>query len=128
MTGPAPAGPDWTPQPALKSALLGLCPRCGAPGLFKSIASFAYRCRRCDLDFQCFNVGDGAAPFLIFLVGAVVIGLAMWLELSRAPPWWVHVVLWVPLTIVLTVALLRVAKGLLVAFEFRNDAGPGRLQ
>jgi len=118
----------WAPQPALKTALLGLCPRCGARGMFRGPASFAGTCTQCGLDYQSFDVGDAAAPFLIFLVGAVVIGLAIWLELSRSPPWWLHVLLWVPLTFGLTLALLRVAKGLLLTYEFRNDAGPGRLQ
>ncbi len=116
----------WLPQPALKTAILGLCPRCGARGMFRRIASFASKCTRCGLDYQRFDVGDAAAPFLIFLVGAVVIILAIWLELTRSPPWWVHVLLWVPLTLGLTIALLRVAKGLLLTYEFRHDAGQGR--
>jgi uncharacterized protein (DUF983 family) len=35
----------------------------------------------------------------------------------------VHVLLWTPLTIGLTIALQRIAKGLLVALEFRGSAG-----
>jgi len=112
----------------LRGAIEGRCPRCGAKGLFAGVASFAPKCRQCGLDFAAFNVGDGAAPFLIFIVGAIVIVLAVWLELSRSPPWWVHVLLWVPLTIVLTLGFLRVAKGMLLGFEYRNDAGPGRLE
>lgn len=42
-----------------------------------------------------------------------------------APPWWVHVLLWTPLTIGLTLVLLRVAKGLLVALEYRGDSSGG---
>ena len=118
----------WAPQSAYKTAILGLCPRCGARGMFRGPASFAERCGTCGLDYQSFDVGDAAAPFLIFLVGTVVIVLAIWLELSRSPPWWVHALLWVPLTFGLTLALLRFAKGLLLTYEFRNDAGPGQLQ
>lgn len=118
----------WAPQPALKTAVLGLCPRCGMPGMFHHIASFANRCRACDLDYQSFDVGDAAAPFLIFIVGTLVIGLAIWLELSRSPPWWLHVLLWVPLTLTLTIVLVRIAKGLLLTYEFRHDARLGRLE
>ena len=114
-------------QPALRGAVLGLCPRCGARGLFRGVASFAPLCLACGLDYAAFDVGDAAAPFLIFLVGAVVVVGAIWLELSRSPPWWVHVVLWVPLTVGLTLALLRVAKGILLALEYKNDAGLGKL-
>ncbi len=118
--------PGWTPQPVFKSALLGLCPRCGARGMFMSIIRFTPKCPACGLDYDSFDVGDAAAPFLIFLVGAVVVCLAIWLELSRSPPWWLHVILWVPLTLALTVLLLRIAKGMLLVLEFRNDARLGR--
>lgn len=74
-----------------------------------------------------FNVGDGAASFLILIVGAIVTGLAMWLELTRSPPWYVHVALWLPLTLALSLGLMRVAKGLLLSIEFRNGAREGRL-
>jgi uncharacterized protein (DUF983 family) len=103
-------------------ALRGACPRCGKGKLFDGIVTFAPRCTTCGLDFARFNVGDGAAAFLIFFVGVIVIGLAMWLELSRSPPWWVHALLWVPLTLALTLAFLRVAKTLLLTLEYRHDA------
>ena len=113
-------------QPALRGAILGRCPRCGAPTMFHRIASFRDRCAACGLDYTSFDVGDAAAPFLIFLVGAVVVVGAIWLELSRSPPWWVHVVVWVPLTVGLTLALLRIAKGVLLALEYKTDARLGQ--
>lgn len=113
-------------QPAFRGALFGLCPRCGAATLFTRVASFRARCAKCSLDYTTFDVGDAAAPFLIFLVGTVVVVGAIWLELTRSPPWWVHVVLWVPLTIGLTLLLLRIAKGMLLALEYKNDARLGR--
>lgn len=107
-------------------ALAGRCPRCGKGRLFSSVIGFAPRCTACGLDFSAFNVGDGAASFLILIVGAIVTGLAMWLELSVSPPWYVHAALWLPLTLLLSVALMRVAKALLLAIEFRQSAGEGR--
>ena len=94
--------------------------------MFHRVASFRDRCERCGLDYGAFDVGDAAAPFLIFLVGAVVVVGAIWLELAESPPWWVHVVVWVPLTVGLTTVLLRIAKGILLALEYKNDAGLGR--
>ena len=106
----------------------GLCPRCGNRTLFAGLATFAPKCRACGLDFAAFNVGDGPAAFLIFIVGGLVVGLAMAVELGLSPPWWVHVLLWLPLTILLTVGLLRVAKGLMLALESRNRAREGRIR
>jgi uncharacterized protein (DUF983 family) len=108
-------------------ALAGRCPRCGKGRLFAGVISFAGRCDTCELDYTAFNVGDGAASFLILIIGAIVTGLAMWLELSVSPPWYVHAALWLPLTLVLTIGLLRIAKGLLLGLEYRHSARQGRL-
>ena len=106
-----------------RAGLFGLCPRCGARTLFDGVASFAPRCRFCGLDFSAFNVGDGPAAFLTLIIGAVVTGLALWLELAAEPPFWVHVILWVPLTAAAVIAGLRAGKGALLAAEFRRRAG-----
>jgi len=88
---------------------------------------FSDRCPRCGLDYGSFNVGDGAAAFLILIVGAVVSLLAILVELRWEPPFLVHLILWLPLTLGLTVVLMRFAKGLLLALEFRNAAREGRI-
>ena len=123
---PPSAAPYMAPSP-LDAAIRGLCPRCGASGLFDGVLRFATRCRACDLDYASFNVGDGAAAFLILIVGAVVSLLAILLELKGSPPWWLHLILWVPLTLFLTVGSLRIAKGLLLALEYKNEAREGRI-
>ncbi|WP_129792361.1 DUF983 domain-containing protein [Sphingosinicella sp. CPCC 101087] len=112
----------------LATALRGGCPRCGNSGLFAGLVTFAPRCRACGLDFQSFNVGDGPAAFLIFIVGGIVVALAILTELSASPPWWIHVLLWLPLTIVLTLSLLRLSKAALLALEYRHRAREGRIK
>jgi uncharacterized protein (DUF983 family) len=105
----------------------GLCPRCAAPTLFHGFVAFADRCSACDLDFTQFNVGDGPAAFLTTGIGTIITILAIWLELAVGPPWWVHVALWLPLTVAGVVGSLRIAKGVLLALEFRNAAREGRI-
>ena len=115
-------------EPApVQVAIRGLCPRCANRTLFAGLATFAPRCRACGLDFASFNVGDGPAAFLILIVGALVVGLAAALELGASPPWWVHALLWVPLTTVLVIGCLRIAKGALLALEYRHRAREGRI-
>jgi len=114
-------------QPAIgEAALFGLCPRCGAKTLFGGVTSFAPRCSAFALDFSKFNVGDGPAAFLTMIVGGLIVALALWLQLSFEPPWWVHVILWVPLTIAGVIGGLRLAKGWLLASEYRQRAGEHR--
>ena len=119
------AGSRGEPDP-LASALRGRCPRCGVPGLFVGPVKFAERCRGCALDFESFNVGDGPAAFLIFLVGGLVTGGAIWLELAASPPYWLHLV-WVPVAALLTVGGLRLGKAWLIAQEYRHRAREGRI-
>jgi uncharacterized protein (DUF983 family) len=121
------APPGSAPVGLARVALAGRCPSCGNGRLFAGVIGFAPRCDVCGLDYASFNVGDGAASFLILIIGAIVTGLAMWLELSVAPPWYVHAALWLPLTLMLTLGLLRVAKALLLALEYRHSAREGRL-
>jgi uncharacterized protein (DUF983 family) len=121
--------PSGTPetdkgQPRIsEAALFGLCPNCGARTLFGGLTKFADHCRACALDFTKFNVGDGPASFLILIVGAIVVGLAIWLQLSFAPPFWVHALLWIPLITGMVIYGLRMAKAALAYAEFSNHAG-----
>jgi uncharacterized protein (DUF983 family) len=112
----------------VQAALAGRCPRCGAGTLFDGPIRFAPRCRGCGLDFASFNVGDGPAAFLILLVGALIAGLAIALELAAEPPVWVHVVLWPPVTLALVLGSLRLAKAALLALEYRHRAREGEIR
>lgn len=116
-------------QPGLiQAALLALCPQCGAKGLFDGLTKFAPRCQSCGLDYSGFNVGDGPAAFLTFLIGGLITGLAIWLELAWHPPFWLHAVLWIPLTSLAVIWGLRAGKAALLAAEFQRQAGEGRFK
>ena len=104
----------------------GQCPRCRARTLFAGAISFAPRCRSCGLDVSGFNVGDGPAAFLTLIIGALVSALAIWLQLAAEPPFWVHIVLWLPLTTFAVIAGLRYGKAKLLAAEYRRKAGEAR--
>ena len=113
---------------SFEAALFGLCPRCGAKGLFAGLTRFADRCPSCGLDYGQFNVGDGPAAFLTLIIGGVVATLAILLELKVQPPFWVHAVLWIPTTAAAVVYGLRAAKAWLLGAEFRRNAGEGKLK
>lgn len=114
-------------EPTLAAAAFrGLCPRCGAKTLFAGLARFAERCASCDLDFTQFNVGDGPAAFLTLILGTLLVTAAIALELAVQPPFWVHLVIWLPVTLAGTIASLRIAKAWLLAAEYRNNAREGR--
>lgn len=122
--------PEARPQAAgpapVAVALKGLCPRCGATGLFAGWVKFADSCRACGLDFARFNVGDGPAAFLILILGGLLVALAILVELNFHPPFWLHLLIWTPLTAVAVIGSLRVSKAALLALEYRNKAREAR--
>ena len=78
------------------------------------------------MDFASFNVGDGPAAFLILIVGAILTVAAVVTDQVASPRWWVHLV-WLPVGLALTVGGLRLAKGWLIAQEYRHRAAEGRI-
>jgi uncharacterized protein (DUF983 family) len=120
------AGQPAGEKSSLHAALAGDCPRCGAHTLFAGWVRFAPKCRSCALDFDGFNVGDGPAAFLIFIVGTIVVVSALVVDGMFSPPWWVHLV-WIPVTTALTVGGLRLSKAWLLAQEHKHRAREGRI-
>ena len=112
--------------PVWRAALFGLCPECCAPTLFDGPVKFRAKCDSCGLDYGRYNVGDGPAAFLTLIIGALLIAVALTLDAVVRPPFWVHVVLWVPLTAAAVVYGLRVGKGALMASEHQRQAAEGR--
>src|SRR3546814_291497 len=112
--------------PVWRAALFGLCPECGAPTLFDGPVKFRPKCDSCGLDYGRYNVGDGPAAFLTLIIGALLIAVALTLDAVVRPLFWVHVVLWVPLTAAAVVYGLRVGKGALLASEHQRQAAEGR--
>lgn len=120
---------DKKGQPGLvPAALLGLCPECGAKTLFDGPVTFAEKCDNCGLDYSTFNVGDGPAALLTMFIGAFIIVMAISLDIAVRPPFWVHVIIWLPLTAAMVVVSLRFAKGALLIAEHRNKAREGQLE
>ncbi|HMO29175.1 DUF983 domain-containing protein [Enterovirga sp.] len=119
---------DRSPPPALPTGLACRCPRCGRGRLFGGFLTLRPSCEVCGLDFAFADSGDGPAFFVMSLVGFVVVLCAMIVEFSYEPPLWLHALLWIPLTLGLSLILVRPAKGLLIALQYRHKAEQGRLK
>ncbi len=114
------AGPGTSPVPPLSAGLRCRCPRCGRGKLYDGLLAIAERCAECDLDFAPHDSGDGPAVFVIFILGAVVIPFVFAFERLVEPPLWAHMIVWPPVVIALSIALLRPMKATLVAIHYRN--------
>jgi uncharacterized protein (DUF983 family) len=63
--------------------------------------------------------GDGAAVFLIFILGAAIIPLAIWISNSVDLPLWLQGAFWSIVILGLTIGMLRPAKALVLALNYR---------
>lgn len=87
---------SFPPLSPFSAGLRCRCPRCGVGRLFGGYLTVASRCGHCDLDLAAIDSGDGPAVFVIFIVGPIVTGLALWTEVTYSSPIWLHMVLWLP--------------------------------
>ncbi|MDB5409167.1 MAG: hypothetical protein JWL84_4079 [Rhodospirillales bacterium] len=124
MTGGVTGGGDrsYPPVSPLVAGLTLRCPRCGEGKIFDGILTVAPRCSVCGLDISAQDAGDGPAVFVTLILGAVVVLLAIVVEISFAPPIWVHVVLWGPTILGGSILLLRPLKAGLIALQYRHLA------
>ncbi|WP_284178345.1 DUF983 domain-containing protein [Rhabdaerophilum sp. SD176] len=117
-------GPEADP---VSAGLAGRCPRCGEGRLFDGFLRVAPSCRSCGLDYRFADSGDGPAVFVILISGFLVVGLLLWTEIRYEPPIWVHLVIFLPMTLILCLGMLRPLKGVMIALQYRNRAEEGRL-
>lgn len=117
----------YPPVNPISAGLKARCPRCGTGRLFDGYIGIAKGCTNCGLDYSFIDSGDGPVPFVILIIGFIVVGLALWTDVSYNPPLWLHFALWVPLAIVLSLFALRWSKGILIALQFANKAAEGQL-
>lgn len=64
--------------------------------------------------------------FVILIVGAIVAGGALLLEIAYQPPYWVHALIWGPALLILSLAFLRPLKAALIVLQYKHRAEEGR--
>ena len=107
----------------LSAGLRCTCPRCGEGDLFSGYLKVAPVCENCGLDLKFADSGDGPAVFVIFAVAPIVIILAFIVEAVFHPAPWMHLVLWIPTIILLSLWFLRPFKALMIALQYQRQAG-----
>jgi uncharacterized protein (DUF983 family) len=117
-----PAGTRSTGErPILRSLLRGAwftCPACGNGAMFRRYLKVSDHCPACSEALHHHRAGDAPPYFTIVIVGHVVVGLLLAVEMAYRPPLWVHAAMWLPLTVLLALLLLPVIKGALVGLQW----------
>jgi len=110
----------------LLAGLTGHCPHCGKGPLFAGFLKVAPACSVCSYDLSKADSGDGPAVFVILIGGFFVAFADLYTEITLHPPIWVHLVVFLPLTILVCGGLLRPMKGIMLAAQFMNKASESR--
>jgi uncharacterized protein (DUF983 family) len=106
--------PPWPLPPlgtALRRGLAGRCPVCGAGRLFAGFLRPAQQCERCAVPLGLARADDAPPYFTILIVGHIVIPAMLIMQKLGDPPPWLLSAIFVPLTLVLAIGLIRPIKG-----------------
>ena len=117
----------YPPIEPISAGMRGCCPRCGQGKLFVGYSKVAPRCMNCGLDYSFADSGDGPVVFVILIVGFLVVGTALWMQVSLEAPVWLTLLLTVPVAIGLSLWLMRALKGVLITLQYANKAKPGEI-
>ncbi len=110
------------------SSLKGLCPRCGNGKLFSGFLSVPPKCNSCELDYKFADAGDGPAVFVILIAGFLILFSVLYVQIVYDPPTWIIMAIFLPLTVVICLGMLRPLKGLAIGLQYRNKAEQGQLK
>ena len=96
----------------------GRCPRCGEGRLFRAFLKVDDRCSVCGLDFTPHRADDLPAYLVIVIVGHIVVPTALLIETDYSPPVALQLAIYLPLTALMSLALLQPVKGAVVGLQW----------
>ena len=99
------------------------CPRCGRGSLLAGYIKMRERCSACGLDFEPCRADDAPAYFTILIVGHIVVPGLLLMERALHPETSLQMEIWLPATLVLTLALLPFVKGATIAAIWASKQG-----
>jgi uncharacterized protein (DUF983 family) len=94
------------------------CPNCGRGHLFCRFLKVADRCEACGEDYTPQRADDFPAYLVIVVVGHIVVPALLAVEIAYAPPAWVQLAIWLPVTLFGALGLLQPTKGAIVALQW----------
>lgn len=107
----------------IKRGLRLRCPACGKGKLYSGFLQVADSCSHCGLELKKHDAADGPAYVVMSLMSIKVVVLALILEFTAEPPVWLHILIWVPFTILGSLILLRFTKSLFIAIQYHHKIG-----
>lgn len=118
---------QWAPLSPYSTGVRGRCPRCGQGHIFEGFLKMRPSCEVCGLDYSFADPADGPAFFVICFACVPSVALAVWIELTFQPPFWVHILTSLPFMLLTCIPPLRPLKGWLVASQYFYKAEQGKI-
>ena len=106
----------------MRRGATGHCPNCGAGRAFAGYLAISRTCANCNHALGAYRADDAPPYFTIFAVGHIIVPLMLLLERSAAPAMWIHMAIWLPLTLALSLLLLRPIKGAVLGVMWATRA------
>ncbi|MBO0764579.1 MAG: DUF983 domain-containing protein [Hyphomicrobiaceae bacterium] len=94
------------------------CPACRRGALFGRYLKVNEACPACGEALHHHRADDAPPYFTILIVGHLIVGAILSVERAFLPPLWLHAVVWLPLTVILCLALLPRIKGAIVGLQW----------
>jgi len=124
-----PARPLW---PAISRGLMCRCPACGEGRMFRAYLKVNDTCPACGTELHHHRADDFPPYLVIFIVGHILVGAMLHIEMTYTVPASIYLWVLVPTTLVLSLVLLPVAKGGVIGLQwaqymhgFHPDHAPG---
>lgn len=100
------------------TVLSSKCPSCGQGNLYKKGLQVNDNCNKCNLLLKNHDCGDGPAVFGIFILGFIIIPLAIYIDFNFNPPYLFHIIVWPFIVLFSTFFLLRKIKSYFIYKKF----------
>ncbi len=114
-TPPRPVSSRTWPMPAMGTAigrgLLGRCPACGKSNMFSGFLRVVADCKHCSAPLGQARADDAPPYITIFVTGHVIVPLIFLVDRMNEPSTLVMSAIFLPLTGIMALGLLRPIKG-----------------
>lgn len=108
-------------RPKMQATVRGFfcrCPNCNEGKLFRAFLKPVDNCSECGEDFTHHRSDDFPPYINIMIVGHIVVALVLLVEKNVELTLTQHLLIWLPLTIVMSIVLMQPIKGAVIGIQW----------
>jgi uncharacterized protein (DUF983 family) len=128
MSGLATENADMVFEPAhleerplgrsVKRGMLNTCPACGSGRLFGKFLKPVDHCASCNEELFHHRADDLPPYIVVVILGHVMLGGYMMTDLVFPASTWIHLMIWVPLSILIALLIIQPIKGGVIGLQW----------